>query len=503
MKARRKNITTINKSVIKRRLTKPILLKTITSKLLSIIVALTMLPAVAISAVINPYNGLYKADSDVPSYVIINHDNNRHFAHTAYSTSELIIDENGEFKTKGKMNNITGRFEDKKEGKYNKAFINLPGTQFTYERINIPQNQYVSTLYGSEKKMTDFSSSHNDVCADLYNSEPLINVTDNHKLIDALITKIKTADNNFKNIDSLLILKDNKLVVEHYFNGWTADQPHTIKSDTKSLTSLLAGAAIKEKYIKGVTETLPELLPDYKKYLIDGRENITLQNLLSMSSGLKWDEWSLPYTNPDNIVWKEWASEDSIDFVLSQPVVAKPGTIFAYSGGSVSIVGDIIRQATHQTSVSDYAKNGPLSALCFKNSYWLKKNDGRTHVGGGAYLRPRDMLKLGQLVLNDGQWNGKQLIDKEWLIESTKPAVKNTYIPWKEYGYFWWLTDYYLGSKRYSAIYADGYGGQNIIIIKNLNLVVVTTARNFDLTSSLTHRMMEENILPTFKDSKG
>jgi len=503
MKARRKGLTTINKSVINLLLAKPILLKRITAKLLFIIIALCALPSVAVSAVIDPYNGLYKADSDVPSYVIINNDNNRYFAHMAYYTSELIIDEKGEFKAKEKTSNIIGRFKDKKEGKYNKAFVNLSGTQFTYKRVDIPQDQYVSTLYGSEKQMTDFSSSNNGVCADAYNSEPLINVTDNHKLIDALITKIETADNNFKNIDSLLILKDNKLVVEHYFNGWTADQPHTIKSDTKSLTSLLVGAAIKEKYIKSVTETLPELLPDYKKYLIDGRENITLQNLLTMSSGLKWDEWSLPYTSPDNIVWKEWASEDSIAFVLSRPVVAKPGATFAYSGGSVSVVGDIIQQATHQTSVSDYAKKGPLSALCFKNAYWLKKNDGRTHVGGGAYLRPRDMLKLGQLVLNDGHWNGKQLIDKEWLIESTKPAVKNTYVMWKEYGYFWWLTDYYLGSKRYSAIYADGYGGQNIIIIKALNLVVVTTARNFDLTSSLTHRMMEENILPTFKDSKG
>ncbi len=498
MEARRKGITTINKSVIKLLLAKPILLKRITAKLLCIIIALCALPSVAVSAVLDPYSGLYKVDSDVPSYIIINNDNNRYFAHMAYSAAELIIDETGEFKAKEKASNIIGRFKDKKEGKYNKAFANVSGTQFTYKRVDIPQDQYVSTLYGSEKQMTDFSSSNNGVCADAYNLEPLINVTDSPKYIDALITKIETADNNFKNIDSLLILKDNKLVVERYFNGWQADQPHTIKSVSKSLTSLLVGAAIKEKYIKGVTELLPELLPEYKEDLIDGRENITLQNLLSMSSGLKWDEWSLPYTSPDNIIWKEFASEDSVAFVLSQPVVAKPGAIFAYSGGSVTVVGDIIREATHQKSVSDYAKNGPLSALCFNNAYWYKKNDGRTGVAGGAYLRPRDMLKLGQLVLNDGHWNGKQLIDKEWLIKSTKPAVENTYLPWTDYGYFWWLSDYYLGSKRYSAIMAEGYGGQNIIIIKDLNLVVVTTATNFDLIRSLTHRMMEENILPAF-----
>ncbi|MCG6201982.1 serine hydrolase domain-containing protein [Psychromonas antarctica] len=503
MKALRKGITTINKSVIKLLLVKHILLNRITTKSFFIITALSALPSIVVCAVVDPYSGLYKVNSEVPSYVIINNNNNRYFAHMLYSTVELIIDETGAFTAKQKNSNIIGHFKGKQEGKYNKAFVNQSGTQLTYKRIYIPEDQFVSTLYGSEKKMSNFSSSNNGICTAAYHLEPLINVTDNPKPIDALITKIETADNYFKNIDSLLILKDNKLVVEHYFNGWQADQPHAIKSVSKSLTSLLVGTAIKEKYIKGVTEVLPALLPEYKEELVDGRENISLQDLLSMSSGLEWDEWSLPYTDPNNIVWKEFASEDSVAFVLSQPVVAKPGDLFAYSGGSVTVVGEIIRKATQQTSVSDYAKNGPLSALCFNNAYWYKQKDGRTSVAGGAYLRPRDMLKLGQLVLNEGHWNGKQLIAKEWLIKSTESVVENTYIPWTEYGYFWWLSDYYLGSKKYSAIIADGYGGQNIIIIKDLNLVVVTTATNFDLNPSLTHRMINENILPAFKHSKG
>lgn len=503
MEALRKDVVTISKSFIKRRLTTPVWFKSITAKSLCIILVLCTLPTAVICADINPYNGLYKVDSDAPSYVIINNDNNRYFAHMPYYRSELFIEETGKFTAKEKTSNITGHFTDKKEGQYNTVLVNLSGSQFTYQRVDIPQVQYVSTLYGSENKMIDFSTSNKGSCADTYQSEPLINATHNPQYIDALIAKIETADNNFKNINSLLILKDNQLVVEHYFNGWKAEIPHPIKSVSKSLTSLLIGTAIKEKYIKSVTETLPKLLPDYKKYLIDGRENITLKNLLSMSSGLQWDEWSLPYSNPNNIVWKQFASEDSVAFVLSQPLVAKPGAHFAYSGGSVSVVGDIIRQATPQNSVADYAKKGPLSALCFNNAYWYKNDDGRTGVAGGAYLRPIDMLKLGQLVLNDGHWNGKQVIDKDWLINATKPAVENTYIPFTEYGYFWWMTDYYLEGKAYSAIMAMGYGGQNIIIIKDLNLVVVTTATNFDLRVSLIHRIMVENILPTFKHLNG
>lgn len=479
---------------------KSILSNIFTFRLLFLIVTLCALPIAAISSEIDPYIGIYKADSDYQTYVIIKNHNNRYFGHASSGTVELVIDDKGKLKSTNTSIDITGHFEDKKEGKYSKTIVNVFGVQSVYNRIDIPQEQYISALYDSEKQMTNFSSVKNDACANAYSSVPLSNVTDKSKYIDALISKIDIGRNNFNNINSLLILKDNKLVVEHYFNGWNVDEPHTVQSVSKSLTSLLVGAAVTENKIVDIKQTLPEFLPNYKEYLSGEKEEITLQNLLTMSAGLDWDEWSISYANPENIRYEEIASADSVAFTLARPLVNKPGTTFSYSGGFVSVVGEVIRQATNQPSVSDYAKNGPLSELCFENAYWFKQGDNRTNVAGGAYLRPRDMLKLGQLVLNEGSWNGKQLIDKEWIIESTKPAL-DTNLAGTKYGYFWWQTKYYLNGKKYSAILAQGYGGQDIVIIKDLNLVVVKTASNYN-SMSLIGRMMTINILPAFEKSK-
>ncbi|MGR6838214.1 serine hydrolase domain-containing protein [Aliivibrio wodanis] len=461
-------------------------------------VILCSLSSVSISSEIDPYSGIYRENSESKPYLLIKEHNGRYFGSATSGSVELFIYDDGKFRARDITIDINGYFQDKIKGKYQKQIVNLFGSHSVYERVDIPKEKFISVLYNSDKKMADFSTSKVDVCKDSYPITSLDNVTDTYENIDTLISKIEIGRNVYKNINSLLILKDDKLVVERYFNGWNADEPHMIQSVSKSLTSLLVGLAIKENKIVDIKQTLPLLLPNYKEYLNGGREKITLQNLLTMSAGLHWNEWDTPYSNPENIRYKEIFSEDSVAFTLEQSLIEKPGDRFNYSGGFVSVVGEVISQATNQSPMSDYAKNGPLSALCFKNAYWLKQNDDRTNVAGGAFLRPRDMLKIGQLVLNDGNWNGKQLVDKNYLIESTEP-IMDTNLTGKKYGYFWWDTTFYVNGKKYPAILAQGYGGQDIVIIKELNLVVVKTASNFNFPS-LIGKIMSAHVIPEFED---
>lgn len=463
-----------------------------------LLVILCSLSTVSISSEIDPYSGIYREISDNQTYIIIKNHNGRYFGNATSGSVELSIFDDGEFRAKDITIDITGYFKDKIEGKYQKKMVNLFGVDSIYKRVDMPKEEFISMLYNSDKQMAGFSSSKEGVCKDSYPITSLDNVTGKYKKIDTLISKIETGRNVYKNIDSLLILKNDELVVERYFNGWNSDEPHMIQSVSKSLTSLLVGSAIKENKIVDIKQTLPSLLPDYKKYLNGGKEKITLQNLLTMSAGLHWNEWDTSYSNPENIRYKEIFSDDSVAFTLKQPLVESPGDRFNYSGGFVSVVGEVISQATGKSSVSDYAKDGPFSALCFKNAYWLKQNDGRTNVAGGAFLRPRDMLKIGQLVLNDGNWNGKQLVDKNYLIESTEPTI-DTNLTGKKYGYFWWNTTFLVNGKKYPAILAQGYGGQDIVIIKELNLVVVKTASNFNFPS-LIGKIMRIHVIPEFED---
>lgn len=464
----------------------------------AIYIMLCSLSFFANSSESNSYSGIYKTDSGYLTYIQIKNVNDRYFVRSSYGSTEIAINNNGKFKPKDESIDVIGQFEDKINNKFIKQTITSFGVRDIYYRADIPKEQYTSVLYDHDIQMRNFSSSKIGGCTDDIKSVALSSVTDKSQVIDELISEIKRDRSYFPDINSLLILKDNKLLVEHYFNGWSVDEPHQVQSVSKSLTSLLVGSAVTENKITNINKTLSELLPNYKKYLNNGKEDITLQHLLTMSAGIDWNESAIPYSNPENVRTKEWSSSDSVAFTLERPLVNKPGTTFSYSGGFVSVVGEVLRKATNQQAVSDYAKNGPLSELCFKNAYWLKQRDSRTDVAAGAHLRPRDMLKLGQLILNEGNWNGKQLIDKKWLTESTKPVLFTNGI---QYGYYWWHQEFVVNDKEYSAILAHGLGGQEIVIVKDLNLVVVKTASDFT-TNSPMRRMMTDYIIPVFENTK-
>ncbi len=301
----------------------------------------------------------------------------------------------------------------------------------------------------------------------------------------------------YNKVDSLLIIKDGVLVVEQYYNGWDVDRAHPMQSVSKSITSLLVGSAIFEGHIKGVDEPISKYLPKYTSLLVDGKEQITIEDLLTMSAGFDWNEHSPGYTEPGNIRMKEVLSKDAVDFTLTTPFITEPGTTFTYSGGYVTIAGQVIANATDSDSVLEAFEKSALRKLGFENHTWQKQADGRQNTAGGVALRPRDLAKIGQLMLNDGTWNGERVLSKEWVTASLEAHLP-TPGTWNEYGYYWWGQTLKTKTASYSADAALGYGGQELILVRDLGLVVVLTATNYQVPTP-TETILTGSILPAFE----
>jgi CubicO group peptidase (beta-lactamase class C family) len=301
-------------------------------------------------------------------------------------------------------------------------------------------------------------------------------------LIERLIERIRR--NTYKNIHSLLLIKNGKLILEEYFPGqeedgktriYQRDTQHGIHSVTKSVNSLLIGIAIDQKLIKGVDEKLSTFFPEYKSVFENkdsGKDAICLKHLLSMTAGLAWDESSLPYTDARNDHVGMNHSEDQIRYVLERPLVAAPGTKFNYSSGISIVLGEIIHKVSGMRA-DKFAEQHLFKPLGISDYTWSKYPNGLIQTGGGLFLRPRDMGKIGYLLLNGGRWQGKPIVSETWLRESTKQQA-----PDRTYGYQWWLGQLPVGDRRVVTYGALGRGGQFILAMPELQLVAICTGWN-------------------------
>ncbi len=319
------------------------------------------------------------------------------------------------------------------------------------------------------------------------------------KPIDTLLADLEVGV--YDKVDSLLVLKDGKLVVERYFGDWNVTKPHQMQSVSKSFTSLLAGSAILQGHIAGVEEPLVKYLLDHRELLTDGREAITIEHLLTMSAGLDWNEMSSQPTDPENARLQEVRSEDSVGFTLSRELVDDPGSVFNYSGGVVTVLGEVVRHATESERLLDYVEQSTLATLEMGQLAWLAQMDGRQNAAGGLMLRPRDLAKIGLLMLRDGVWDGERLLPEGWVDASLDNHI-DTPADWDEYGYLWWGRTYQSDGHEYSVDAARGWGGQLLILVRELDLAVVMTATNFAAPTAL-DPMMTGVILPAFGPAGG
>lgn len=295
----------------------------------------------------------------------------------------------------------------------------------------------------------------------------------------------------FPNLHSVLIYQDDALVFEEYFYEFDRDTPHQMRSATKTLMALLVGAAVDRGLVPSIDDPV---LPWFAEY--DGlahpdarKSAITLRHLLTMSSGLDCDDW-----NPDSpgnesrmVETDDWAR-----FVLDLPMLAEPGTAAAYCSGNVILAGRIVEKATGK-SLAAFADEVLFSPLGIETYAWdFRPDRSNTDNFVQAWLRPRDMVKIGALILDDGAWDGRQVISSDWIREMTTPHAEIDGTP---YGFFWWGRYINLPSGRVELPQATGNGGQKIIVMEARNAVVVMTGGAYNQQSD-TNALMARYIIP-------
>jgi len=325
--------------------------------------------------------------------------------------------------------------------------------------------------------------------------------------------------NKYENVHSVLIVKDGKLVFEEYFPGYKYDFTdtkfrgeytefgketiHGIASVTKAFTSALIGIAIDQGFISSEDEKLITYFPEYVHLFDENKDLITIKHLLTMTSGLDWNQMDVPLTDMDrNDLIQLFIVEDPFEYILSKTVIADPGTRWYYSGGDVNLLGEVIRRATDKR-MEDFAEQYLFGPLGINEYEWAYINSDIILASGDLKLRPRDMAKLGYLYLNMGVWNGKRIISRKWTEDSTREFIPIPRPGWIEaygdgYGYQWWLRTDKTESESYRSFLRTGWGGQRISVYPEVNMVVVLTGNN-RATPEPVNEIISQYILPAVR----
>ncbi len=292
--------------------------------------------------------------------------------------------------------------------------------------------------------------------------------------------------------ESILISRHGKLVFEEYFWGQSADNPHIISSSTKSVTSIIAGIAVDHERL-ATDARIASYFPDRRDSLwVRDKYPISVRNVLSMSSGTAWDDRIQGAENPSAQLL---LTNDVVGYMLGKPSLHPAGTVYVYDNGLPSLMGALIARTTGEP-FDHFAAENLLTPMGISNYRWTRMRDGTVLAAGGFYLRSRDMAKIGQMMLNHGRWQNRQIVSSAWVAESTRQQSAPDQYP---YGFYWHLTNaQHRHVKGVDGFMALGQGGQIIAVFPSLDLVVVTTAQNWQVPSleAMPFGLFDEFILP-------
>jgi CubicO group peptidase (beta-lactamase class C family) len=272
-------------------------------------------------------------------------------------------------------------------------------------------------------------------------------------------------------LDSLLVARHGKIIVEAYYAPYAAGIPHAVHSVTKAVIGTLTGIALKDGLLDSPSRRVLDFFDRRTIANVDDRkEAITVQDLLNMTSGSDWAE---PLGGRPASAIEMGHSPDWVQFILSRPMSSTPGDTFNYSAGNPHLLSAIITKLTG-TSALEYAKAKLFGPLGITEVFWPHDPQGLSKGGDGLYLQPRDMAKIGYLYLRNGVWEGKQVLPSAW-IDKVSHANVNMHLamePGLRYSnLFWAFPDKHV----YGAV---GYHRQVIMVFPDLDVVVVTTARD-------------------------
>jgi CubicO group peptidase (beta-lactamase class C family) len=288
------------------------------------------------------------------------------------------------------------------------------------------------------------------------------------------------------------VQRNGELVRQQFFNGSSTFYRHDVRSVTKSVISILIGIAIEEGFIPSVDEPIGTYLQPLVEGLREEVASIPIRSFLMMGSGLEWHELD------GGTSYSDWVqSEDMLQFVVDLPLIHGPGERFIYNTGASHLLSVVLTEATGMAT-ADFAQQYLFTPLGIQGIEWLQDNRGYDTGGMGLSLTIPQMVRLGQLFLNDGEYNGTRVVPSEWISESTTPLLP-TGTTVSRYGYLWWL-----GTARTQPFFlASGYGGQFIFIHPGLELVVVIQQwwsgigwNNADAQWFQTYQLIVNTLLP-------
>lgn len=289
-------------------------------------------------------------------------------------------------------------------------------------------------------------------------------------VVDSIHNSILDYQKTSADFRSFLLLKCNRLVFERYYNGGKVNEFNSLKSVTKSVTALLVGKSIELKLMKGVDQKLSDFFPDYYAEIDDElKKEITIENLLTMSAGFKWNNFGGKYRSG----WDLYKGNRHEYMITKTVMESKPGEIYNYNSGLSHMLSGIITNES-KMKTEEFAEKYLFDSLGITNYKWTADRNGYNLGNSELFLTSRDMAKIGLLVLRKGYWYDHQLLNSAWIEEMLSPQIETEGIGKKYskyYGYQWWVKDY----KNIRINFAAGYGGQYIFVIPEFDVVIVFT----------------------------
>ncbi len=303
---------------------------------------------------------------------------------------------------------------------------------------------------------------------------------ENHNINTQVLNEVHNTIDSYP-INAEVIVKDGVIVDEYYKDGYDENSVFTLQSTSKSITSAIFGIAIDKGYIEGVDVPISTYFPQILESGSEYKNQITVWNLLTHTTGLDAS---------DTANWDEWlASSNWVDYVLNRPAVSRPGTVFNYFTGNTHLLSAIIQQATGKTTY-EFGKEYLFEPLDMDSVECSTDPQGISDGGNGFAMNVYDMAKIGQLYLNNGVWEGEQIIPAQWVQESTTLQFDRSSGS-ADYGYQWWVRTF--GNNNYPAYFAQGHYGQYIFVVPDLKLVVVFTS-HYEGDTSIYWQLMNDIV---------
>jgi len=269
------------------------------------------------------------------------------------------------------------------------------------------------------------------------------------------------------NLRSLIVYAKDTIIKEACYGTGGSNVRHDIRSVTKSVTGILIGIAIDKGFIKSIEQTLGDYLDTNVYNISTAQAAIKIKHLLTMSGGFGWDELS------SNEQYNNWVtSENQVQYLFDKALVTEPGTYFTYNTAALHLLSVIIEKASGMKT-KDFALKYLFTPMGVEEIEWETDNQGFNNGGSGLQITPYDMVKIGNLILNNGIHNGTPIVSGDYLNQSilTHISTNNTISFGPGYGYCWWTGQ----NTKGNYAFANGYGGQFIVIVPSLKLIVVAT----------------------------